>query len=104
MPQPHHRSPSLSQRMPSGAPGPAAMGLRMLERVSPLAKLDGLRKMLTAPVSSSHFRIRLLGMSLHNKKRPSPNHTGPSPQRRPVASRSMAESFSQYFSKRGSTA
>ena len=25
MPQPHHRLPSMSQRMPSGVPGPASM-------------------------------------------------------------------------------
>src|SRR5712664_4732053 len=34
-------------------------------RVLPLALFEGLRKTLTAPVSSSHFIIRLLGMSLH---------------------------------------
>src|SRR5258707_759391 len=53
-------------------------------RVLPLALPDGLRKTLTAPVSSSHLRMRLLGMSLHSTKRPSPNHTGPSLQRQPV--------------------
>ena len=36
-------------------------------RVLPLAKFEGLRKMLTAPVSSSHLRMRLLGMSLHSR-------------------------------------
>src|SRR5215469_2238963 len=52
-------------------------------RVLPLVKLEGLRNTETAPVSSSHLRMRLLGMSLHRKKRPSPNQTGPSPQRVP---------------------
>src|SRR5580704_4256139 len=52
-------------------------------RVLPLELFDGLRKTLTAPVSSSHLRIRLFGMSLHSRKRPSPNHTGPSAQRQP---------------------
>jgi hypothetical protein len=36
-------------------------------RVLPLAKFDGLRKMLTAPVSSSHLRMRWFGMSLHSR-------------------------------------
>src|SRR2546426_8001229 len=52
-------------------------------RVLPLALFDGLRKTLTAPVSSSHFITRLLGMSLHSRYLPSPNHTGPSHQRKP---------------------
>jgi hypothetical protein len=34
-------------------------------RVLPLVKLEGLRKTDTTPVSSSHFMIRLLGMSLN---------------------------------------
>src|SRR4029450_4812753 len=55
--------------------------------------------MLTAPVSSSHFITRLFGMSLHKRKRPSPNHTGPSDHRKPVASRSTAARFSRYFPK-----
>src|SRR2546421_9129684 len=46
-------------------------------RVLPLALFEGLRKTLTAPVSSSHFMMRLLGMSLHSRYRPSPNQTGP---------------------------
>src|SRR5213075_3076267 len=53
-------------------------------RVLPLALLEGLRNTLTAPVSSSHFRIRLLGISLQSRYRLSPNHTGPSDQRQPV--------------------
>src|ERR671912_379047 len=43
-------------------------------RVLPLVLLDGVRKTLTAPVCSSPFMTRLLGMSLHSRKRPSPNH------------------------------
>src|SRR6266571_4897551 len=53
-------------------------------RVLPLALFEGLRKMLTSPVSSSHLRIRLLGMSLHNRHRRSPIQTGPSLHRQPV--------------------
>jgi hypothetical protein len=36
-------------------------------RVLPLAKPDGFRNTLTAPVSSSHFMMRLFGMSLHSR-------------------------------------
>jgi hypothetical protein len=36
-------------------------------RVLPLAQFDGLRKVLTTPVSSSHLMIRSLGMSLHKR-------------------------------------
>ncbi len=36
-------------------------------RVLPLAKLEGLRKMVTRPVSSSHLRMRSFGMSLHRR-------------------------------------
>jgi hypothetical protein len=50
-------------------------------RELPFALFDGLRNTLIAPVSSSHLRIRLLGMSLQRRYRPSPNHTGPSDQR-----------------------
>jgi len=35
MPQPHHRLPSMSERMPSGVPGPASTNTRLLETVSP---------------------------------------------------------------------
>src|SRR5260370_10594575 len=59
-------------------------------RVLPLALFEGLRKTLTAPVSSSHFRMRLLGMSLHNRHRRSPTQTGPSLHRQPVYSCSTA--------------
>src|SRR2546426_5576760 len=58
--------------------------------------------MLTAPVSSSHFITRLFGMSLQRRKRPSPNQTGPSAQRKPVASRSTAARLSRYCAKLGS--
>src|SRR5438445_18110 len=53
-------------------------------RVLPLALFEGLRKTLTSPVSSSHLRIRSLGMSLHNRQRMSPIQTGPSLHRQPV--------------------
>src|SRR6267378_6674805 len=72
-------------------------------RVLPLVLFDGLRKMLTTPVSSSHFITRLFGMSLQSRKRPSPNHTGPSDHRKPVASRSTAARLSRYFAKLGSS-
>src|SRR5262249_30919947 len=72
-------------------------------RVLPLVLFDGLRKMLTTPVSSSHFMTRLLGMSLQRRKRPSPKYTGPSDHRKPVASRSTAARLSRYFAKRGSS-
>src|SRR6266436_572834 len=71
-------------------------------RVLPLALFDGLRKTLTAPVSSSHFITRLFGMSLHSRYLPSPNHTGPSHQRKPVARRSTLASAMRYFAKLGS--
>ena len=72
-------------------------------RVLPLALFDGWRNTLTAPVSSSHFMSRLLGMSLHRRYRPSPNHTGPSHQRKPVPSRSTLAEATRYFAKPGST-
>src|SRR3989442_608696 len=71
-------------------------------RVLPLVLFDGLRKTLTAPVSSSHFMTRLFGISLQSRKRPSPNHTGPSAHRKPVARRSTAASASRYGAKLGS--
>src|SRR5215510_2507319 len=71
-------------------------------RVLPLELLAGLRKTLTAPVSSSQRMMRLLGISLHNRKRPSPNHTGPSAHRMPVAIRSTLARFTRYFAKLGS--
>src|SRR3954471_16755079 len=57
-------------------------------RVLPLALFDGLRKMPTPPVSSSHFMMRLLDTSLNTSMRMSPNQTGPSAQWKPVATRS----------------
>jgi hypothetical protein len=57
-------------------------------RVLPLPLFEGLRNTVTAPVSSSHFMMRLFGMSLHRRYRPSPNHTGPSFQRQFEAMRS----------------
>src|ERR1700726_4144823 len=71
-------------------------------RVLPLALLEGLRNTLTAPVSSSHFRIRLFGISLQRTYRPSPNHTGPSDRGQPVGSRSTAASITRYLAKLGS--
>src|ERR1035441_3969712 len=42
-------------------------------------------------------------MSLNSKKRPSPNHTGPSAQRAPVYRLSTAALNATYSAKRGST-
>src|SRR5207249_2732794 len=95
--------PSYSVRVTRRPPCSQVTSRPWRSRVLPLAKLEGLRKTLTAPVSSSHLMMRWFGISLHSRYRPSPNHTGPSAQRRPVASRSTAESFNQYFSKRGSS-
>src|SRR5262249_62306213 len=72
-------------------------------RVLPLVLFDGLRNTLTAPVSSSHFMTRLFGISLQSRKRPSPNHTGPSAHRKPVANRSTAAGGHRYGAKLGST-
>src|SRR5205814_1763773 len=69
-------------------------------RVLPLELLDGLRKTLTVPVSSSQRSIRSLGMSLHTKVRASPSHTGPSAQRQPVKSRSTHALRTRSRSKR----
>src|SRR5580704_13618299 len=71
-------------------------------RVLPFEKFDGLRKTLTRPVSSSQRIMRLLGMSLHSTQRASPNHTGPSLQRMPVASRSTLALNTRYLAKLGS--
>src|SRR5712691_6127731 len=71
-------------------------------RVLPLEKFDGLRYTEVRPVSSSHRRMRLFGMSLHSTQRASPNHTGPSLQRAPVASRSMLVLKTRYLAKLGS--
>src|ERR1700752_3953055 len=69
--------PSYSVRVTCRESCSQVMSRPCRSRVLPLAKFDGLRKTLTAPVSSSQRMMRLLGMSLHNRKRPSPNHTGP---------------------------
>src|SRR5687768_10284519 len=73
-------------------------------RVLPLELFDGLRKTVTAPVSSSHFMMRLFGMSLHSRYRPSPNHTGPSLQRQPSAIFSILAKPSLYLLNAGSMA
>src|SRR6516162_11763485 len=46
--------------------------------------------------------MRLFGMSLHSTQRASPNHTGPSLQRMPVASRSTLALKTRYLAKLGS--
>ena len=46
--------------------------------------------------------MRLLGMSLQSRNRPSPHQTGPSAQRRPVAIRSTLVALIRYFAKLGS--
>ena len=59
--------PSYSVRVTRRAPCSQVTRRPCRSRVLPLAKSDGLRNTLTAPVSSSHFRMRLLGMSLHSR-------------------------------------
>ena len=59
--------PSYSVRETRRPPCSQVIRRPWRSRVLPLAKLEGLRNTLTAPVSSSHFMIRLLGMSLHNR-------------------------------------
>ncbi len=59
--------PSYSVRTTRRPPCSQVTSRPWRSRVLPLAKLEGLRKALTAPVSSSHFRMRLLGMSLHRR-------------------------------------
>src|SRR5215469_3761158 len=76
--------PSCSVRVTWRAPCSHVTSRPWRSRVLPFELFDGLRNTLTVPVSSSHLRIRLFGMSLHNRKRPSPNQTGPSAQRQPV--------------------
>ena len=76
--------PSCSVRVTRRPPCSQVTSRPWRSRVLPLALFEGLRKTLTSPVSSSHFRMRLFGMSLHNRQRRSPNHTGPSLQRQPV--------------------
>src|SRR5712692_8273914 len=76
--------PSCSVRVTRRMPCSQVTSRPCRSRVLPLALFDGLRKMLTSPVSSSHLRIRLLGMSLHNRHRRSPSQTGPSLHRQPL--------------------
>src|SRR6266581_7798378 len=76
--------PSYSVRVTRRMPCSQVTRRPWRSRVLPLALFEGLRKMLTSPVSSSHLRIRLLGMSLHNRHRRSPIQTGPSLHRQPV--------------------
>src|SRR5437773_7695384 len=71
-------------------------------RVLPFALFEGLRNTLIAPVSSSHLRMRLFGMSLQRRYRPSPNQTGPSDQRYPVPRRSTLAELTRYLVKPGS--
>src|SRR5690606_31429162 len=59
-----------------------------LSIVLPLAFSDGLRKIETAAVSSSHFIMRLLGMSDHTSMRMGAIQAGPSHHRPPLHRRS----------------
>src|SRR5262245_47597170 len=76
--------PSCSVRVTCRPPCSQVTSRPCRSRVLPLAWFDGLRKTLTSPVSSSHLRMRLFGMSLHRRQRRSPNQTGPSLHRQPV--------------------
>src|SRR5262245_52519791 len=64
--------PSYSVRVTRLPPCSQVTSRPCRSRVLPLAKQDGLRNTLTTPVSSSHLRMRLFGMSLHSRNRPSP--------------------------------
>src|SRR4029077_10487783 len=94
--------PSYSVRVTRRASCSQVRSRPCRSRVLPFALFDGFRKTLIAPVSSSHLRIRLFGMSLQRRYRPSPNQTGPSDQRYPVPSRSTLAELTRYFVKLGS--
>src|SRR5215204_3258585 len=94
--------PSYSVRVTRRPPCSQVRSRPCRSRVLPLAKAEGFRNILTAPVSSSHFMRLLLGMPLQRRKRPSPNQTGPSHQRKPVASRSTPALNRTYCAKDGS--
>src|SRR2546423_872938 len=91
--------PSYSVRVTRRASCSQVITRPCRSRALPLELFDGLRKTLTVPVSSSHFMMRLLGMSLHNKNLPSPNQTGPSAQRIPSAIFSTFARPRRYFAK-----
>ena len=59
--------PSYSVRETRRLPCSQVRSRPWRSRVLPLAKSDGLRKMVTAPVSSSQRTMRLLGMSLQSR-------------------------------------
>ena len=59
--------PSYSVRVTRRASCSQVSSRPCRSRVLPLELLEGLRKTLTAPVSSSHRMMRLLGMSLHSR-------------------------------------
>src|SRR3954453_14964407 len=59
--------PSYSVRVTRRPPCSQVIRRPWRSRVWPLAKFDGFLQIETAPVSSSHFRIRLFGMSLHSR-------------------------------------
>src|SRR5215467_5475183 len=89
--------PSYSVRVTRRASCSQVMRRPWRSRVLPLALFDGLRNTVVRPLSSSHLRIRLLGISLHSTQRESPNHTGPSLQRAPVKRRSTLALNTRYF-------
>src|SRR5439155_1957142 len=95
-------APSYSVRVTRRASCSQVSSLPCRSRVLPLELFDGFRKTLTAPVSSSHFMMRLFGMSLHSRLRASPNQTGPSLQRMPEAILSTLASGRRYLAKLGS--
>src|SRR5882757_7685759 len=95
--------PSYSVRVTRRVSCSQVISLPCRSRVLPLLLFEGLRKTLTSPVSSSQRSMRLLGISLHTRYRPSPNHTGPSDQRAPVYRRSTPALTILYLAKRGST-
>jgi len=72
-------------------------------RVLPSVWPAGRRSGATAPVSSSQRSSASLGMSAKMRPRVSPNQTGPSVKRKPVAMRSIAASGVTSAAKRGSS-
>src|SRR4051794_29711028 len=95
--------PSYSVRVTRRASCSQVISRPCRSRALPFELFDGLRNTLTFAVSSSHFRMRLFGMSLQSRYRPSPNQTGPSAQRHPSAIFSTFASVTLYLLKLGST-
>src|SRR6202000_1852702 len=92
---------SYAVRVPRRLPVSHLIKRPCRSRVLPFACPDGLRNTLTAPVSSSQRRMRLLGMSLQSKALASPSHTGPSVHLPPLPIRSTVPEDKRYRSNEG---